>query len=69
VATLKNSKEKMPKGDSMLYIVIYMVVSFVMTVLLWAALAIAKQTDNEKEKNLTGIIFKLASTRVTNRNQ
>ncbi len=53
----------------MLYIVIYMVVSFVMTVLLWTALAIAKQTDDEKEKNLIGIIFKLASTRVTNGNQ
>lgn len=51
----------------MTYIVIYLVVSLVVTVFLWAMLALAKRTDDEKEKNLTGIIFKLASTHVTNK--
>jgi hypothetical protein len=69
VATLKSSQEKMPKGESMTYLVIYLIVSFLTTAFLWGALALAKQTDDEKKKNKTGIIFKLASTRVTNREQ
>jgi hypothetical protein len=52
----------------MLYIMTYLVVSFVITVFLWAGLAIAKRHDDEKEKHLTDIMLNLASNRATNRN-
>jgi len=41
----------------MLYIVTYLVVSFIITSFLWAGLAIAKQIDEEKEKHLPDIML------------